>query len=275
MMEITSLRNPIIKEIKGLYRKRDRWENRLFLMEGIKIIDEAISNDINLKYIIYNEKLLLTEDGQNFYNKNIDFPRLIKVTDIVFKEISDTDNPQGVLAVGEFNFNSLENDMDFKSSLLFLDGLQDPGNMGTIIRSCDAFKLDGIILGENCVDLYNPKVVRATMGSIFRVPIYYTKNNIDGLKKLKDNNFKLYATSLDGSVPNYDIDYNEKYVIAIGNESRGVDNSILEIADSLIKIPMPGNAESLNAGVAASIIMYEAMKQRKYNSQCTMHKSQL
>lgn len=262
MMEITSLRNSIVKEIKGLYRKRDRWENRLFLMEGIKIIEEAISNNINLKYIIYNDKLLLTDDGQNFYNNIINFPRLINVTDNVFKEISDTDNPQGVLAVGEFNLNSLDNDMDFKSSLLFLDGIQDPGNMGTIIRSCDAFKLDGIILGENCVDSYNPKVVRATMGSIFRVPIYYTKNNIDCLKKLKDNNFKLYATSLDGSVPNYDIDYSEKYVITIGNESRGVANSILEIADGLIKIPMPGNAESLNAGVAASIIMYEAMKQR-------------
>lgn len=262
MIEITSLRNPIIKEIKGLYRKRDRWENKLFIMEGIKIIDEAISNNINLKYIVYNDKLLLTDDGQKFYNHNIDFPRLIKVTEGIFKEISDTDNPQGVLAVGEFVLNSLDNDVDLKSSFLFLDALQDPGNLGTIIRSCDAFKLDGIILGENCVDSYNPKVVRATMGSIFRVPIYYIKNNTHCLMKLKDSNFKLYATSLDGSVPNYDIDYRDKYVIVIGNESQGVDDSILAIADGLIKIPMPGDAESLNAGVAASIIMYEAMRQR-------------
>lgn len=265
MIEITSLKNPIIKEIKGLYRKKDRWESRLFLMEGIKIIEEAISNNINLKYIIFNKKLLSMVDGQNFYSKNTSFSSFINVPDNVFKEISDTDNPQGVLAVGEFKLNSFDNDLDYISSLLFLDGLQDPGNMGTIIRTSDAFKLNGIILGENCVDPYNPKVVRATMGSIFRVPIYCAKNNIECFMKLKDKGFKIYATSLDGSVPNYEVDYNERYVITIGNESRGVNENILKIADQLIKIPMPGNAESLNAGVAASIIMYEAMKQRKYN----------
>ena len=263
MIEITSLKKPIIKEIKSLYRKKDRWENRLFLMEGIKIIEEAISNNVNLKYIVLNSTLLSTKEGQKFCDGNSSFKNLIKVPDNIFKEICDTDNPQGILAVGEFRISLLDHDADIRSSYLFLDGLQDPGNIGTIIRSCDAFSFPGIVLGENCVDPYNPKVVRATMGSIFRAPIYYTNNSIDALESLKNKNYKIYATSLMGSVPNYKIDYNEKHVIIIGNESRGVDERIIKMADKLIKIPMPGKSESLNAGVAASIIMYEAMKQRK------------
>lgn len=268
MIEITSLKNPIIKEIKSLYRKKDRWETRLFLMEGIKIIEEAISNDINLRYIILNNKLLSTENGQKFCKKNSSFRNLIKVPDNIFKEICDTDNPQGILAIGEFEINLLDSAKDINSYLIFLDGLQDPGNIGTIIRTCDAFSYHGIVLGENCADPYNPKVVRATMGSIFRVPIYYTTNNIDSLENLKNKNYKIYATSLMGSIPNYEIDYNGKYVIVIGNESRGVDEMIIRLADELIKIPMPGGSESLNAGVAASIIMYEAMKQRNTIHNC-------
>lgn len=262
MLEITSSKNPIIKEIKGLYRKKDRWESKLFIMEGIKIIDEAILNSVKLKFIIYTNKLLLSEEGNIFLNKIKDQHNVINVTDNIFKEISDTDNPQGVLAVGSFKLNLISDiAIGSKSSLVFLDNLQDPGNMGTIIRSADAFKLDGIMLGEGCVDPYNPKVIRATMGSIFRVPLYFIKDNMECLLDLKEYNYNIYSTSLEGSIPNYEANYNEKFVIIIGNESKGVDPNIINISNLLIKIPMPGEAESLNAGVAASIVMYEAMKQ--------------
>lgn len=262
MIEISSSNNPLIKEIKGLHKKKDRWTSNLFIMEGIKLIDEAINNLVIIKNIIYTDKLLLSNEGLDFFNRLNRLGKMIKVSENIFKEISDTENSQGVMATGYFIIrNNEELLVDSNQFILFLDGIQDPGNMGTIIRSADAFKVDSIIIGESCVDTYNPKVVRATMGSIFRVPLYFVKDSIDTLKQLKNNDFKLYATSLEGSVPNYDINYNDKFIIIIGNESRGVDSNIIKIADKLIKIPMPGNAESLNAGVAASIIMYEGMKQ--------------
>jgi len=267
MIQISSPKNPLIKEVKGLFRKKERWLNNLFIMEGIKLIEEAINNDVAIKNIFYTDKLISTKDGQVFL-KNIEhMTNLIYVPENVFKDISDTDNSQGVLATGSFNVANVDNLVDTSNQfIMFLDGIQDPGNMGTIIRSADAFDIDGIIIGEGCVDPYNPKVVRATMGSIFRIPLYFINDNINVVTSLKSNDFKIYATSLEGSIPNYEISYDNKFVIVIGNESNGVSDNIIQLSDALIKIPMMGEAESLNAGVAASIIMYEGMKQRSKKS---------
>lgn len=262
MYEISSSKNPIIKEIKSLFKRKNRWENRLFIIEGIKLVEEAIDNEVQIKNILYIEKLLSYKEGETLYNKLSEKGNLIKVSDAVFSEITDTENSQGIIAIGLFEQRSLDY-LDKKNQfLMFLDGIQDPGNLGTIIRSADAFNVDGIILGQGCVDAYNPKVVRATMGSIFRVPLYVMNNN-DILSSLQANGYELYSTSLEGSVPNYAINYTDNFVIVIGSESKGVRKDILELSHKLIKIPMPGSAESLNAGVAASIIMYEAMKQRE------------
>lgn len=263
MMEISSSKNPVIKEIKSLYRKKDRWNNNLYVIEGTKLINEAINNGIDIKYIIYTEKFLNTEEGKRFYYLLNKLGNLINVPEILFKEICDTENSQGILAVVSFNLNETDELFTVRDKFfMYLEGLQDPGNLGTIIRSADAFKADGILLGEGCVDPYNPKVVRATMGSIFRVPLYFIKDDYGFLTKLKESNYRIYTTSLEGSVPNYEITYEDNVVIVIGNESKGVSESVINLADRLIKIPMPGSAESLNAGVAASIILYEAMKQR-------------
>ncbi len=263
MIEITSSKNQLIKDIKSLYKKKDRWNSQLFIIEGIKIIEEAFYNNVDLQHVIYTEKLLSTVEGKIFfelikYNENI-----IQIPESLFKEISDTENPQGIIGIAKFNMNKLDDVYNIKNpSLLFLDGVQDPGNMGTIIRTCDAFNLDGIILGKGSVDPYNPKVVRATMGSIFRVPLYISDDSLETLSELSNHKITILATSLEGSVPVYDIDYKEGFVLVIGNESKGVALDILNKSDRLVKIPMPGFAESLNAGVAASIIMYEAMKSR-------------
>lgn len=262
MVEISSTKNPLIKEIKGLYRRRNRWQSKSFIIEGIKIIEEALENNVKLKYIIYSDRFLLNSEGEslikNFNNKK----NIIKVTESVFKEISDTENPQGVLGIAEFIERDLEEIKELKRpSLLFLDAIQDPGNMGTIIRTADAFNIDGIILGEGCVDPYNPKVVRSTMGSIFRTPIYICNNTLDCLMNIKEMGINILATSLDGELL-YNGKFEDGFLCIIGNESRGVSKDILSLADNTIKIPMPGKAESLNAGVAASIIMYEAMKWR-------------
>lgn len=266
MIQISSSKNPLIKEIKGLFKKKDRWTNKLYIIEGVKLIDEAINNDVIIKNIIYTDKLIKTKDGLECFNRLDRLGKLINVPENIFNEINDTENSQGILATAGFSVRSLaEINNEPNNFLLFLNGIQDPGNMGTIIRSADAFKVNGIIMGEGCVDPYNSKVVRATMGSIFRVPLYFINDDMETLLELRENKYKIYATSLEGSIPNYDITYNDKFVIIIGNESNGVDNDIIRMSDKLIKIPMPGFAESLNAGVAASIIMYEGMKQMAKN----------
>ena len=262
MIEITSIKNPLIKEIKSLYRKKERMKSKTFIIEGIKIIEEAIDHSYSIKNIIYTDKLMNTKGGLEFFETIKDREELIFVPDNIFREISDTENPQGVLAIARFRFEDLDKLKEKENpSLIFLDRLQDPGNMGTIIRTADAFNMDGIIITDGSVDPYNPKVVRATMGSIFRLPIYYIEDSIQGLSYLKENGLRIFSTSLEGSLPIYDIDYNKGFILVIGNESTGVSDEIYSLSDELIRIPMPGRAESLNAGVAASIIMYESMKQ--------------
>lgn len=260
--EISSKNNPLIKRVRGLKRKKNRWESKLFIIEGITIVEEALTNQVELSHIIYSDFLLSNPKGKEFFQKIKDRDKLIKVTKEIFREISDTENPQGVLGIVGFNKNSLAEIKNLKKpSLLLLDEIQDPGNMGTIIRSGDAFNIDGIILGKGCVDPYNPKVVRATMGSIFRCPIYMCEDTKACLKFLKNLNLSVLATSLNGQAL-YDRDFSKGSVCIIGNEARGISEELLSVVSEEISIPMPGGAESLNAGVAASIIMYELMKKR-------------
>ncbi|HLS53978.1 MAG TPA: RNA methyltransferase, partial [Tissierellaceae bacterium] len=167
MLEVTSPQNRIIKEIKSLYRRKNRWDKNLFIIEGPKIIEEALTEQIKLKYLVFGESFLENKESAYLIEMAGNYQK-IKVTDRLFEEISDTESPQGILAVATFIERRLE-DICIKDQpfLVYLDQVQDPGNIGTIIRTADAFNIDGIILGKGTVDPYNPKVVRATMGSIF------------------------------------------------------------------------------------------------------------
>ncbi len=261
MIQITSLKNPLIKEIKSLYKKKDRENNGLFIVEGIKIVEEIIDNAHSIKNIFYTDSLFKNQDGDLLFSKIADIEGLVYVAENVFKEISDTENPQGILATVVFSKKNIER-LELKQNifLLYLDKIQDPGNMGTIIRTADAFKVDGILLRKGCVDPYNPKVVRSTMGSIFRVPLYFLEDGLEEINMLKSKGINVYASSLESDKRIDTISFANSIVI-IGNESNGVSEETSILADDCIKIPMSGGAESLNAGVAASIIMYEAMKQ--------------
>lgn len=262
MENITSKNNPIIKDIRSLSKKKYRWKNKSFIIEGIKLVEEALDNNMSLRHILFSESLFSTNRGKDLLIRLENHGRLIEVDNSIFKSLSDTENPQGVLAVAEFKDNDYRELLTRDDTrLLYLDALMDPGNLGTIIRSADAFNIHGIIMGEGTVDPYNPKVVRATMGSLFRVPIYFDNKNYDVLKDLKNHQYKIYTTYLKGSIPNYSVDYSGNYLIVIGNESIGVSADIVNISDALIKIPIPGDAESLNAGIASSILMYEVAKQ--------------
>ncbi len=262
MIQIRSINNKLIKNIKSLYRKKGREKHKSFLIEGIKIIDEVIANNYSIEYIIYTDCLLDNEEGLALFSKINQFKNLVYVPMNIFKEISDTENPQGIMGVSKIVSKDNEEIYSGENkTFLFLDGIQDPGNMGTIIRTADAFSMGGIIIREGSVDPYNPKVIRSTMGSIFRVPLYFTKG-IEEVVKLRSQGISIYSTALDGSIPIHSVDFYGNFLLSIGNESKGVSEEVFSLSDKLIKIPMSGKTESLNAAVAASIIMYEAMKQR-------------
>lgn len=155
-------------------------------------------------------------------------------------------------------------DNEFKNNIetplyILLENIQDPGNMGTIIRTADAADADGVFLSKGCVDIYNPKAVRSTMGSIFHLPIF---TDVDLKELVNKINVETVAAHLKGDKTPYDINMKKGIAIMIGNEGNGLSNELSEKADNLVKIPMPGKAESMNAGVAASIMIYEAVRQR-------------
>lgn len=263
MITITSSSNPTIKEIKSLHRKKDRWMSKLYIVEGIKMVGEIVDNNYEAKYLIYTEKLFELKGGTELFNRIKHYKNLINVPEKIYREITKVETPQGIMAVLPFRETYLS-DIFKKSNpfIILLDRVQDPGNLGTIIRTADAFGVDGIIISEGSVDVYNPKVVRATMGSIFRVSLFHVKDNLNTVRELKNKGIKIYSTSLQAEKFIQEADFKVPSLLIIGNESKGVSDELLNMADSLIKIPMVGEAESLNAAVASSIVMYEVMRQR-------------
>lgn len=260
MQIITSKDNEIIKNIRKLKEKKYRDLSNSYIIEGIKLIKEAIAEKKQIKQIVVCE--------ENINNGGIDQKLLyeiakyecIYVTKKIFSLISDVQNPQGIMAVIEKR-NS-EDNIDYKEDVIVvLDGIQDPGNLGTILRTIDSVGLKQVIVSKETADAYNPKVVRSTMGAIFRVNIIESDNLIETLKNLRKHKYKVMATSLETNNNIYDVDYNKK-VIVIGNEANGVSQEILDFADEKIKIPMLGRTESLNASVATSIILYEYVRRK-------------
>jgi len=184
--------------------------------------------------------------------------KVYSITDSLFKSICDTENPQGIIAVVKNKPVEIKYDHGF---YMLADKVQDPGNMGTIIRTAHAAGALGVIITKGTVDIYNEKTLRSTMGSIFKIPVIEDKD-LSLVQKLRNGGFKLVTSSLDTDKNFYDIDLKEKVIISVGNEGNGISDEVYELSDLKIKIPMPGGAESLNAAVAASIMMYEVVRQK-------------
>lgn len=188
-----------------------------------------------------------------------------KVTEKQYKKLSDVVTPQGIMAyvaVGTDRDLSLLYD---RSLIIACIDIQDPGNMGTIIRTADAANVSGIIVSSGSVDLYNPKTVRSTAGSIFHVPVVHSNDIPRDITALKNRGFKIIAADTAGIEDFWQTDLTEKAVILIGNEGAGLSKEILGISDAVVRVPIPGKAESLNAAVCASVIIYEALRQRGLN----------
>ena len=260
MQVISSKDNELVKHIKKLKDKKYRDESNEYIIEGVKLIEEAVKENVKIKKIIVCEDTTRTYEIPTNVMLEIAKYECIYVTDKIFTSITQVTNPQGIMAIIEKNTENTEIDYS-QDIIVVLDDVQDPGNLGTILRTVDSIGLNQIIVSKDTADAFNPKVVRSTMGAIFRIKIIEVEDLKQMIKEMKKHHYKLMVTSLQTEDSIYDIDFNKK-IIVIGNESNGVSQEIQDMADEKAKIPMLGKTESLNASVAAGIVMYEYVRQK-------------
>lgn len=260
---ITSTSNARVKRLVNLKKKRkSRDEEKVFLVEGIRMFREVPVKQL--------EEVCVSE---SFYKKERDTVELVLkgsevrpevLSDTVFDYVSDTKTPQGVLCVVRQMEYSLEEVTAGECPMIMvLDHLQDPGNLGTILRTAEGAGVTGILMDQECVDVYNPKTIRSTMGSVYRMPFCYVEDLKEGICCLKKSGIHTYAAHLEGSQNYEKEDYRKPCAFLIGNEGNGLRKEIADLADIYIKIPMKGQVESLNAAIAASVLMFEAARQRR------------
>ncbi|MCI8668013.1 MAG: RNA methyltransferase [Lachnospiraceae bacterium] len=262
---ISSINNSQIKNILALKNKaKVRREQGCFIVEGIRMFTEIPRDSLVKTYI--SESFVPEMSG-----KNIIAPETCEVvSDRVFQAMSDTVTPQGILAVVRQNNRSFEQILDCEHSVrshcyMVLENIQDPGNLGTIIRTSEGAGVSAVIMSRNTADIYNPKVVRSTMGSVFRVPYIYVDDLEDVVGKMKERNITIYAAHLKGNADYDEGDYTKPSAFLIGNEGNGLSRELTALADRLIRIPMCGQVESLNAASAATVLMYESYRQNRRN----------
>lgn len=259
---ITSKDNKLVKLVSMLSTsKKHRDEKDLFIIEGIKTINE-ISSDFNINNIIVSESFSTNVSLITCIDQTMIDTLVTVVSDKLYGAMSTMTNPEGVMAIVSKRHYDLENLLNAGKieKVVILDDIRDPGNLGTIIRSADAMGIDLVITSHESVDLWAPKVTRSTMGSLFHMPII-DKIDLDyALEILKNKGFKVLGTSLDTDKYMDKCDLSGKVCVIIGNEAHGVNKNVLDKCDETFKIEMKGNAESLNASIAASIIMYEISK---------------
>lgn len=260
---ITSTSNARVKRLVNLKKKRkSRDEEKVFLVEGIRMFREVPVKQLEEVYV-----------SESFYKKERDTVELVLkgsevrpevLSDTVFDYVSDTKTPQGVLCVVRQMEYSLEEVTAGECPMIMvLDHLQDPGNLGTILRTAEGAGVTGILMDQECVDVYNPKTIRSTMGSVYRMPFCYVEDLKEGICCLKKSGIHTYAAHLEGSQNYEKEDYRKPCAFLIGNEGNGLRKEIADLADIYIKIPMKGQVESLNAAIAASVLMFEAARQRR------------
>ena len=255
---ITAANNSKVKKLVLLMQKaKARREQDVFVTEGIKMFMEANLEMITEVYV-----------SESFYEKKIAREKIEQchyevLSDELFKKVSDTQTPQGIMCVMKQYHYKLEDLFRKKNPMfLILEDIQDPGNLGTMVRTAEGAGVDGIIMSKKTVDIYNPKTIRSTMGSIYRMPFLYTDDLIAVMKQLKEKGIKLYAAHLQGEKFYHQLDFSGGTAFLIGNEGNGLKDETAKAADVYMKIPMQGQVESLNAAVASVILMYEAARQR-------------
>lgn len=264
-MVITSRSNPLIVSTAALKEKKYREREGLFLLEGVKLYEEALKSNICLTQVFATEKALkrcatLSSDVE-----------IIQVSDSVYEKISTEKSPEGIICVAKYidkihNINKIYNMEEFSDSqrrVLILSSLRDPGNLGTVIRSAAAFECDEIIMSSDCADIYNPKTVRAAMGTLFRQRISIVPSLSDTVRTMSEGGYKVYAAVLDEkALPLNRLEITAKTAFIIGNEGHGIDQDVINAAGNTVYIPMAKGVESLNASAAAAVFMWQSMISR-------------
>ena len=244
MQEITSRENPKIKRILQLKTKKGRQKHQAYIVDGLRIVAHAIENHVPLQAIIVTQDFM--RDHFEFIN-TLDEHSIYMVTDKIFANLVETKTPQGICGLVSMEEGSIK-----RGKVLFLDEIQDPGNLGTLIRTADAAGFSGVVLSPGCTDPYSQKSIRSSMGSIMSIPIWQNKN-IDALEAYKGS---IYGAALEGGHSYKDFEYPDQGVLVIGNEAKGISKEVLDYCDYKIYIPMVGAVESLNASVAGGILMF-------------------
>ena len=263
---ITSTNNQQMKQVSLLLKKaKERKNTQSFVVEGPRMVVEAPVDSLKAVYV--SENYANNEENTNLLNVLQDKCTQANaiyeiVADNVFKSVSDTQTPQGIMAVVAMpDYDLSELLSGNKTHLLILESIQDPGNLGTMVRTGEGAGVTGIIMNKTTVDLFNPKTIRSTMGSIYRVPFYVTEDLAGTMKTLQEKGISLYAAHLKGEHSYDEEDYTKACGFLIGNEGNGLSDEIANLADTYIKIPMEGQVESLNAAISATLLMYEANRQ--------------
>ena len=256
---ITSSANARVKQVMSLTKKaKARQESGLFVAEGLRMFTEIPKNRIDSIFV--SDSFLKDEAHKNLLSGY----KYEVVADDVFKTMSDTQTPQGILAlVRQYAYKAEDLLGAGAAFLMILEDIRDPGNLGTILRAGEGAGITGVLMNETTADIYNPKVIRSTMGSICRVPFAYTSDFQEALKELKSRGVRLYAAHLDGRNNYEKEDYTVDTGFLIGNEAQGLTRETAALADAYVKIPMKGKVESLNAAIAASVLMFETARQRR------------
>ena len=259
-MELTGLQNPVVKAAAELKQKKYRTQNGLYLAEGLRTAEEAVAYKAveTLFYVATDDDrtMRLLEDAAM---QNI---KLVCVNENVMKKIADTETPQGIIAVCKMRQPKLETLLASGKMLLVLDRVGDPGNIGTMLRTADAAGIGGLVLLKGCADIYAPKTVRSSMGSLFHIPVLSGVSEQEFVSAAKKAGYDLLVTSLDGADNLYKADLSGRIAFVMGNEAGGVSETLLEKADKRVYIPMAGRAESLNVAMAAGIVMFEALRRK-------------
>lgn len=261
---ITSLHNKDIKAVAALLaKKRERDRQGLFVVEGPKMFGEAPRERISRVYLAQSAAAQMREQ----YGEKLAGIPCETVSDEVFTKMSDTKTPQGILCLVQqqnYNIEEILRKKNKKQMLfIILEDIQDPGNLGTVFRTAEAAGADGVIMSSKTADIHNPKTIRSTMGSVYRVPFFYVESISSIIKKLREEGVSVYAAHLGGTAAYDDCDYQKSTAFLIGNEANGLREETAACADTLIRIPMEGKVESLNAAVASSILLFEAFRQRR------------
>ncbi|WP_136603618.1 TrmH family RNA methyltransferase [Paenibacillus dokdonensis] len=263
-MDILSPQNPRAKEWAQLLEKKHRDKQHKYVIEGIHLVQEALRSGADLECVAFDVEQGIPSELSSQMAGRVTEVEWIGVSAAVIAKCSDTKTPQPVFAVVRKRPTDIDVLLQLKNSLVIvLDGVQDPGNVGTIIRTADAAGADGVIIGRGSADIYNPKTIRSTMGSIFHLPVV-EGDLLELLPQAKENGVRIISTSLQATSTCYGYDFTGPSWLLLGNEAKGVSVEAQKLVDDSLIIPMKGQAESLNVAMASTVMLFEAMRQRHY-----------